>query len=60
VSKLDREKERRPALSAEPLETHVSVSFLRLLDAWRSAQADQPSRIEAMKRLAVLGRAGGR
>jgi hypothetical protein len=60
VSKVDGEKERRPSLFAEPLEAHVSESFLRLLDAWRSAQPDQPSRTEAMKQLAVLGRTGGR
>jgi hypothetical protein len=60
VSKVDGEKERRTSLFSEPFEASVSVSFLRLLDAWRSVQPDQPSRTEAMKRLTVLGRTGGR
>lgn len=42
----------------ERLQIRVSKSFLRVLDEWRRAQDDLPSRAEAIRRAVEIAAAG--
>jgi hypothetical protein len=59
IMTLMKKKVGRPAgvVQTHQLQTRVSVDFLRKLDEWRRAQADLPSRTEAIRRIveSVIG-----
>ena len=55
TSEFKSAKNRRPGQSGEMISTRVQPDMLELIDAWRREQPDQPSRPEALRRLAMRG-----
>jgi hypothetical protein len=48
-------RKQRPGQSGTFIGTRVQPEMLKLIDQWREAQPDVPSRPEAMRRLAMKG-----
>jgi 3-deoxy-D-arabino-heptulosonate 7-phosphate (DAHP) synthase class II len=46
---------KRPDQTGEMVSTRIQPDMLELIDAWRRAQPDLPSRPEALRRLAMRG-----
>jgi len=56
TKKVTPKKRGRPATGKDPARTfRLSDQFIKSVDAWASAQDDQPSRSEAIRRLVELG-----
>jgi hypothetical protein len=52
TSEFKSAKNVRPGQSGEMVSTRIQPDMLELIDAWRRAQPDIPSRPEALRRLA--------
>jgi hypothetical protein len=48
-------RKQRPGQSGTFIGTRVQPEMLKLIDEWREAQPDKPSRPEALRRLAIDG-----
>lgn len=55
ISEFKNARNQRPGQSGEMVSTRIQPEMLELIDAWREAQPDQPSRPEALRRLAMEG-----
>lgn len=55
TSEFKSARNRRPGQSGEMVSTRIQPEMLELIDAWREAQPDCPSRPEALRRLAMRG-----
>ncbi len=55
ISEFKNARNRRPGQSGEMVSTRIQPDMLKLIDEWRLAQPDQPSRPEALRRLAMKG-----
>lgn len=55
TSEFKSAKNVRPGQSGAMVSTRIQPDMIKLIDAWRSAQPDMPSRPEALRRLAMKG-----
>lgn len=55
TSEFKSARNHRPGQSGEMVSTRIQPDMLELIDAWRGAQPDCPSRPEALRRLAMKG-----
>jgi hypothetical protein len=55
-----RGRPRKRITQDRPFQMRVSEPFLRMVDDWRRAQLDLPSRAEAIRRLVELGTKGSK
>ena len=55
-----RGRPRKRITQDRPFQMRVSEQFLRMVDDWRRAQLDLPSRAEAIRRLVELGTKGSK
>jgi hypothetical protein len=54
TSEFKSAKNKRPGQSGEMISTRMQPDMLDLIDEWRLAQPDLPSRPEALRRLAMM------
>lgn len=55
LSNVKNPKMGRPTVDSEPVTVRIERQRLAVLDEWRRAQPDLPSRPEAIRRLIALG-----
>ena len=55
-----RGRPRKRITQDRPFQMRVSEQFLRMVDDWRRAQLDLPTRAEAIRRLVELGTKGNK
>ncbi len=53
MSETTKNKGGRPRVDATPITVRMPPKQLQRLDEWRAAQAEEPSRPEALRRLAM-------
>ena len=59
TSEFKSAKNLRPGQSGAMVSTRIQPDMLKLIDEWRLEQPDEPSRPEALRRLAMKGLGGG-